>query len=217
MARAEHAGTHPADIAPEDLPHLRRCVELAAEAVDVGDRPFGSVLVAADGRALAEERNREVSTGDPTRHPEFDLARWAAANMTAAERAGATVFTSGEHWYGLAAAQGNLDAQYRLGVMYESGVGVSTDLVHAGQWYRKAAEQGHAASALSLGQLYARGEGVKKSNRLALQWIRKSADLGNKGGMELLGQIYENGWLGLPANPTEARKWYVKAKHAKGS
>ena len=39
--------------------HLRRCVELAAEAVDAGDFPFGSVLVAADGRVLAEDRNRE--------------------------------------------------------------------------------------------------------------------------------------------------------------
>ena len=34
---------------------------------------------------------------DATRHPEFELARWAAANMTSADRAAATVFTSGEH------------------------------------------------------------------------------------------------------------------------
>jgi len=72
-------------------------VELAAEAVDAGDHPFGSVLVAGDGRVLAEDRNRENSVGDATRHPEIDLARWAAANMTADERAAATVFTSGEH------------------------------------------------------------------------------------------------------------------------
>ena len=58
-----------------DLPYLRRCVELAAEAVAAGDFPFGSVLVAADGTVLAEDRNREVTVGDPTRHPEFALAR----------------------------------------------------------------------------------------------------------------------------------------------
>ena len=81
----------PAGISPEELPHLRRCVELAAEAVDAGDFPFGSVLVAADGRVLAEDRNRELSMGDATRHPEFELARWAAENMTAADRAAATV------------------------------------------------------------------------------------------------------------------------------
>jgi tRNA(Arg) A34 adenosine deaminase TadA len=58
-----------------DLPHLRRCIELATEAVEAGDFPFGSVLVAADGTVLAEDRNRELTTGDPTRHPEFALAR----------------------------------------------------------------------------------------------------------------------------------------------
>jgi tRNA(Arg) A34 adenosine deaminase TadA len=89
--------TGPAGSAPEDLPHLRRCVELAAEAVDAGDFPFGSVLVAGDGRVLAEDRNREHSTGDATRHPEIELARWAAANLTAEQRAAATVYTSGEH------------------------------------------------------------------------------------------------------------------------
>ena len=97
MTHTEHADGGPGGVAPEDLPHLRRCVELAAEAVDAGDFPFGSVLVAADGRALAEDRNRENTMGDATRHPEFELARWAAANMTAADRAAATVFTSGEH------------------------------------------------------------------------------------------------------------------------
>jgi tRNA(Arg) A34 adenosine deaminase TadA len=89
-----------------DLPHLRRCVELAAEAVAAGDHPFGSVLVATDGTVLAEDRNREVTAGDATRHPEFALAQWAAANMTARERAAATVYTSGEHCPMCAAAHG---------------------------------------------------------------------------------------------------------------
>lgn len=30
-----------------ELGHLRRCVELATEALDAGDEPFGSVLAAA--------------------------------------------------------------------------------------------------------------------------------------------------------------------------
>jgi tRNA(Arg) A34 adenosine deaminase TadA len=79
-----------------DLRFLRRCVELAEEALDAGDEPFGSVLVDADGNIRAEDRNR-VADGDKTRHPEFELARWAANHMTPEERAGATVYTSGEH------------------------------------------------------------------------------------------------------------------------
>jgi tRNA(Arg) A34 adenosine deaminase TadA len=79
-----------------ELPYLRRCVELAAEALEAGDEPFGSVLVGADGTVLAEDHNR-VASGDRTRHPEFELARWAAAHLTPEERAAATVCTSGEH------------------------------------------------------------------------------------------------------------------------
>ena len=94
------------EVTAADLPYLQRCVELAAEAVEAGDFPFGSVLVAADGTVLAEDRNREVSAGDATRHPEFELARWAAANMTPPERAAATVYTSGEHCPMCAAAHG---------------------------------------------------------------------------------------------------------------
>jgi tRNA(Arg) A34 adenosine deaminase TadA len=81
----------------EERAHLRRCIELAEEALAAGDEPFGSVLVAAGGRVLAEDRNRETTGGDQTQHPEFALARWAATHLTAEERAGATVYTSGEH------------------------------------------------------------------------------------------------------------------------
>ena len=97
MAAPGQAAAGPPEPSPEDLPHLRRCVQLASEAVDAGDFPFGSVLVAGDGRVLAEDRNRENSLGDATRHPEIELARWAAANLTAEQRSAATVFTSGEH------------------------------------------------------------------------------------------------------------------------
>lgn len=76
-----------------EMPHLRRCVELAAEALEAGDEPFGSVLVGGDGTVLGEDHNR-VASGDRTRHPEFELARWSAAHLTPAERSAATVYTS---------------------------------------------------------------------------------------------------------------------------
>jgi tRNA(Arg) A34 adenosine deaminase TadA len=88
-----------------DLKFLRRCLELAAEGLEAGDEPFGSLLVGADGRILFEDRNR-VAGGDRTRHPEFELARWAAAHLTPAERQRATVYTSGEHCPMCAAAHG---------------------------------------------------------------------------------------------------------------
>lgn len=92
-------------ITAEDKKHLARCVELARQALDAGDQPFGSVLVSGDGRVLFEDHNH-VSSGDRTRHPEFEIARWAANNVPAAERAACTVYTSGEHCAMCSAAHG---------------------------------------------------------------------------------------------------------------
>jgi tRNA(Arg) A34 adenosine deaminase TadA len=83
-------------LSDDDLDYLRRCVELAREALDDGDEPFGSILVDGSGATLYADRNR-VKDGDETRHPEFAIARWAVDNLTPDERARATVYTSGEH------------------------------------------------------------------------------------------------------------------------
>ncbi len=88
-----------------DLIHLRRCVELAREALEDGDEPFGSVLVDGEGEVRFEDRNR-VKDGDETRHPEFEIAKWSATHLTPAERASATVYTSGEHCPMCSAAHG---------------------------------------------------------------------------------------------------------------
>lgn len=80
----------------QDRIHLRTCVDLAREALEAGDEPFGSVLVDPNGEKCFADRNR-VARGDSTRHPEFAIARWAAENMSPEERANSTVYTSGEH------------------------------------------------------------------------------------------------------------------------
>lgn len=99
-ARARHhedMSTAPVPVTdPRDLEYLRRCVDLAREALDAGDEPFGSLLVDAEGSIRFEDRNR-VAGGDHTRHPEFEIARWAAAHLTPDERQRAVVYTSGEH------------------------------------------------------------------------------------------------------------------------
>lgn len=90
-------------ITDQDQPYLRRCIELAADALEAGDEPFGSVLVDGEGQVLREDRNR-VNTVDATYHPEIAVAKWAAQHMTAEARAKAMVYTSGEHCAMCAAA-----------------------------------------------------------------------------------------------------------------
>lgn len=89
----------------DDTRHLRRAVELAEQGLNAGDEPFGSVLVAADGRVLFEDHNH-VGGGDGTRHPEFEIARWAGTHLPPDERTTATVYTSTEHCPMCAAAHG---------------------------------------------------------------------------------------------------------------
>jgi len=92
-------------ISNQDIKHLRRCVELAKQALEKGDEPFGSVLVSAEGDVLFEDHNH-VASGDHTQHPEFAIARWAAENLSPEDRSRATVYTSGEHCPMCAAAHG---------------------------------------------------------------------------------------------------------------
>jgi tRNA(Arg) A34 adenosine deaminase TadA len=92
---------------PGDLALLRHAIELAREAREAGDQPFGALLVSGEGQVLAEERNSVVTDRDVTAHPELKLARWASRTLDADERRRATVYTSGEHCPMCAVAHAN--------------------------------------------------------------------------------------------------------------
>lgn len=114
----------------KDMAYLERCVALAEQALEIGDEPFGSVLVSGNDEVLAEDHNH-VAGGDATQHPEFFLARWAAEHLTPGERARATVYTSGEHcpmcaaahgWVGLGRIVYASSSQQLIGWLQEIGV-----------------------------------------------------------------------------------------------
>jgi tRNA(Arg) A34 adenosine deaminase TadA len=73
-------------ISENDLGQLRKCVELAREALEDGDEPFGSILVDEAGTTVFTDRNR-VKGGDATQHPEFAIARWAVEHLRPEDRA----------------------------------------------------------------------------------------------------------------------------------
>jgi tRNA(Arg) A34 adenosine deaminase TadA len=75
--------------------HTTRAIDLAHEAVERGDRPFGSVLV-RDDTVVAEASNRVVTEDDLRRHPELDLAAEAERAFTPDERARTVMYTSTE-------------------------------------------------------------------------------------------------------------------------
>ncbi|MFP4312400.1 MAG: nucleoside deaminase [Nitriliruptoraceae bacterium] len=81
---------------PGDLTLLRRAIELAQEAKEAGQAPFGAVLLSGGGQVLAEEHNTTRADRDPTAHAELKLARWAAQVLDPDERRRSSVYASGE-------------------------------------------------------------------------------------------------------------------------
>jgi len=77
-----------------DTRHLRRAIELAAEARAAGDMPYGSLLVGPDGEVLTEGRNTVLTEEDITAHPELKLARWAARHLDPGAARQTTMYTS---------------------------------------------------------------------------------------------------------------------------
>jgi hypothetical protein len=73
------------------------------------------------------------------------------------------------------AALGDANAQYDLGLMYQSGQGVKEDDKEAVAWFRKSAEQGLAQGQTQLGMMYYSGEGVAQDDAQAATWFRKAA------------------------------------------
>jgi TPR repeat protein len=77
-----------------------------------------------------------------------------------------------------AAEQGDSEAQYMLGSMYNFGDGAGISYTEAAKWYRKAADQGEADAQRYLGSLYYTGSGVQKDDAEAIRWWRRSAEQG---------------------------------------
>ena len=77
------------------------------------------------------------------------------------------------------AEQGDADAQYNLGIMYDTGLGVPENDAEAVKWFRKAAEQGYADAQYNLGLMYAKGDGVPENNIRAYVWFSMAKTQGD--------------------------------------
>ncbi|HTR58810.1 MAG TPA: tetratricopeptide repeat protein, partial [Casimicrobiaceae bacterium] len=78
-------------------------------------------------------------------------------------------------WFRAAADQGNVGAQFGLGVLFDHGYGVDRDYAEAAKWFRQAAEEGNAAAQLNLGIMYFYGRGVPQDYLEAHKWLNLAA------------------------------------------
>ena len=108
------------------------------------------------------------------------------------------------------AEQGNAEAQFSLGVAYDTGQGVAQDSAEAARWYRLAADQGHASAQFNVGAMYSDGLSVPQDYAEAVRWFRLAADQGDAEGQFNLGVMYDEG-KGIPQDRAEAARWYQLA------
>ena len=108
------------------------------------------------------------------------------------------------------AKDGNVEAQFSLGAIYETGLGVPADPTVAAGWYAQAAGRGHAKAQYNLAIMYADGRGVPRDDLRAALWLRKAAEQNHGKAQYNLGIFYEAG-RGLTKNETQARFWYGRA------
>jgi len=60
----------------DDAKYIRRAIDLARQARERGNHPFGALLV-ADERIVLEAENTVVSQNNPTHHAELNLVQAA--------------------------------------------------------------------------------------------------------------------------------------------
>lgn len=75
---------------------LQQAIRQSVIARERGNRPFGAVIVGADGALLAEAFNSNVETRDCTAHAEVNALRLATPGHPREMLAGATLYASGE-------------------------------------------------------------------------------------------------------------------------
>ena len=114
----------------------------------------------------------------------------------------------------VAAEQGNAVSQFNLGLMYDTGQGVTQDYQEAVRWYRLAAAQGHADAQFNLAVMYAHGYGIAQDYRQAVRLYQALAEQGMAEAQTRLGQMYADGW-GVTQDYQEASRWY-RLSAAKG-
>lgn len=113
-------------------------------------------------------------------------------------------------WAALA-EQGVADAAYKLGMVYDTAIGVERDAARAAYWYRRAAEDGNVHAQHNLAVAYANGDGVELDFNKALNWWKRSAAAGNADSQYNLGIVYAMGIHGVSRNINMAKKWWRKA------
>ena len=108
------------------------------------------------------------------------------------------------------AKQGNPEAQFKVGEMYEIGIGVERNKREAIYWTTRSANQRHETARFKLLYWDLEKEGLNDENKPRLEELNEKAKQGNAQAQYYLGKMYARG-VGINQNPDVAIGWLNKA------
>lgn len=111
-----------------------------------------------------------------------------------------------------AAARGNPEACFQLGVRFETGDGVKPDAARARQLYEKAAKGGSAMALYRIGRFYLNGIGVDRDPDLAARCYRIAALANVPVAQYNLGAMLVSA-RGVPRDFVDGLAWLILAAH----
>jgi TPR repeat protein len=140
---------------------------------------------------------------DSTNEMEFELSSGIAAFEGKNFSRAATLLSP-------LAENGNMEAQYRMAIMAQGGLGMVVNELMAYKFMKAAAEAGHPMAQHGLGFMYLEGECVEQNLTKAVDWFKKAAEQGLAGSQTTLAMMYEEG-RGVEKDLEEAKRWYQEA------
>lgn len=111
------------------------------------------------------------------------------------------------------AEDGDVSAQYLVGVMYLNGGAVTRDAALASRWLQRAAARGHLDAMFAMGVLTETGKGVERSYAAAANWYHPAASQGHAKAMYNLARLVREGH-GQPPDPARAETLFEQAATA---
>lgn len=196
---------------------------------DINKSAYWYSKAAENGNAVAQFNIAGLYRGGVRGFPK-DLQKAAYWYLKAAEQGDihASYYIAEMYWFGEGVSQDRYESfrwhkksaeqqhdhqewsQFRLGVAFNQGLGVSENVETAIYWFQKAAENGNVRAQLSLGMIFSDPSGDFCDYKKAVEWYKKAADQGLSEAQFMTGLMYEHG-QGVLHDSQKAIEWYKKA------
>lgn len=116
-------------------------------------------------------------------------------------------FVTALELYQSLAEGGESQAMYKLGLMYEQGLGTGVDAAAAAKWYQQAQQQQSPEALGALADLHLQGRGVIQNFKESVRLNTQAAEAGYAPAQYNLGVAYANG-VGTFRDPVRAHMWF---------